>query len=100
MRRHIARTKTQNNKGSTIRYSCSFSFFYLSFFYIMQANRRRNFTAPRLLKEKETARDSDSDGDNIPFSELKKKVRTESRGVTVKKTTFRLVWDRQRMQHH
>jgi hypothetical protein len=47
----------------------------------MQANRRRKFKAPRLLKSKETARESDSDGDSIPFSELKEKVRAERQGV-------------------
>ncbi len=46
----------------------------------MQANRRRKFKAPRVLKAKETVLDSDSDGDNIPFSELKEKVRAERSG--------------------
>jgi hypothetical protein len=46
----------------------------------MQANRRRKFKATRLLKEKETARESESGGDNIPFSELKEKVRAEREG--------------------
>ena len=46
----------------------------------MQANRRRKFKAPRVLKAKETVLDSDSDGDNIPFSELKEKVRAERLG--------------------
>ncbi len=46
----------------------------------MQANRLRKFKAPRVLKDKQTARDSDSDGDNIPFSELKEKVREERIG--------------------
>jgi hypothetical protein len=43
----------------------------------MRANRNRKFKAPRLLKEKETARQSESDEDDIPFSELKEKVRAE-----------------------
>jgi hypothetical protein len=47
----------------------------------MQANIRRKFKAPRLLKGKETARESDSDEDNIPFSELNEKVRAERQGV-------------------
>ena len=46
----------------------------------MQANRRRKFKAPRVLKAKQTVLDSDSDGDNIPFSELKEKVRAERLG--------------------
>ena len=33
-----------------------------------------------MLKAKETVLDSDSDGDNIPFSELKEKVRAERLG--------------------
>ena len=32
------------------------------------------------MKEKDTARDSDSDGDNIPFSEMREKVRAETLG--------------------
>jgi hypothetical protein len=36
----------------------------------MQANRNRKFKASRLLKGKETARESDSDGNEVPFSEL------------------------------
>jgi hypothetical protein len=47
----------------------------------MQANRQRKFKAPRLLKGKDTTRDSDSDGDNIPFSELREKVRAETLGI-------------------
>jgi hypothetical protein len=43
----------------------------------MRANRGRKFKAPRLLKEKETARQSESDEDDIPFSELKEQVRAE-----------------------
>jgi hypothetical protein len=46
----------------------------------MRANRERKFKAPRLLKEKEIARQSDSDEDAIPFSELKEKVRAEGQG--------------------
>jgi hypothetical protein len=48
----------------------------------MQANRRRKFKAPRVLKAKQTVlhASSDSDGDNIPFSELKEKVRAERLG--------------------
>jgi hypothetical protein len=46
----------------------------------MKANRRRQFTAPRLLKEPKRARQSDSDEDDIPFSELKEKVVSERQG--------------------
>ena len=46
----------------------------------MKANRRRQFTAPRLLKEPDKARQSDSDEDDIPFSELKEKVVSERQG--------------------
>jgi hypothetical protein len=36
---------------------------------------KKPFKAPRqVLKEKETARQSESDEDDIPFSELKEKV--------------------------
>ena len=46
----------------------------------MRANRRRQFTAPRLLKEPERTRQSESDEDDIPFSELKEKVVSERQG--------------------
>jgi hypothetical protein len=46
----------------------------------MRANRGRNFKAPRLLKEKEIATQSERDGDDIPFSEIKEKVRAETKG--------------------
>ena len=46
----------------------------------MKANRRRQFTAPRLLKEPERTRQSESDEDDIPFSELKEKVVSERQG--------------------
>ena len=46
----------------------------------MRANREKKFKAPRLLKEKETARQSESDEDDIPFSELKEKLRAERQG--------------------
>ena len=46
----------------------------------MRANRGRKFKAPRLLKEKETARQSESDEDDIPFSEMREKVRAERQG--------------------
>jgi hypothetical protein len=56
----------------------------------MQANRRRKFKAPRLLKGKDKARDSDSDGDNMPFSELREKVREERQGVDCEEDNIRL----------
>jgi hypothetical protein len=46
----------------------------------MKANRRRRFTAPRLLKEPEKTRQSESDEDDIPFSVLKEKVVSERQG--------------------
>ena len=46
----------------------------------MRANRGRKFNAPRLLKEKETVKQSDSDDDDIPFSEMREKVRAETQG--------------------
>ena len=46
----------------------------------MRANRGRKFTAPRLLKEKDTAKQSESDDDDIPFSEIREKVRAETQG--------------------
>ena len=46
----------------------------------MRANRGRKFNAPRLLKDKETAKESESDGDDIPFSEIRQKVRAETKG--------------------
>lgn len=46
----------------------------------MKANRRRQFTAPRLLKEPERTRQSESDEDDIPFSELKEKAVSERQG--------------------
>jgi hypothetical protein len=42
---------------------------------------KKPFKAPRQVRnEKETARQSDSDEDTIPFSELKEKVRSERQG--------------------
>ena len=46
----------------------------------MRANRGRKFKAPRLLKEKEKATQSESDEDDIPFSEIREKVRAETKG--------------------
>ena len=46
----------------------------------MRANRGRKFNAPRLLKEKETAKQSESDDDDIPFSEIREKVTAETQG--------------------
>ena len=46
----------------------------------MRANRGRAFKAPRLLKDKETAKQSDSDEDDIPFSQIREKVRAETKG--------------------
>ena len=62
----------------------------------MQANRQRKFKAPRLLKGKDKARDSDSDGDNIPFMSSRQRLGPRDRGVIVMKTTFRSVRDRER----
>ncbi len=46
----------------------------------MRANRGRKFKAPRQLKGKETAKQSESDEDDIPFSEMREKVRAETKG--------------------
>jgi hypothetical protein len=46
----------------------------------MRANRGRKFNAPQLLNEKETAKQSESDDDDIPFSEIREKVRAETQG--------------------
>jgi hypothetical protein len=46
----------------------------------MRANRGRKFKAPRLLKDKETAKQDESDDDDIPFSEIIEKVRAETKG--------------------
>jgi hypothetical protein len=46
----------------------------------MRANRGRKFKAPRLLRAKETAKQSESDEDDIPFSAIREKVRAETKG--------------------
>jgi hypothetical protein len=45
----------------------------------MRANRGRKFKAPRLLKDKEPAKQNESDEDDIPFSEIREKVRAETK---------------------
>jgi hypothetical protein len=46
----------------------------------MRANRARHFKAPRLLKETERTRQSESDDDGPDWSELKEKVVSERQG--------------------
>ena len=52
----------------------------------MRANRGRKFKAPRLLKDKETAKQNESDEEDIPFSEIREMLEQRQRSVIMKKT--------------
>ena len=63
----------------------------------MRANRGRKFKAPRLLKDKETAKQNESDEEDIPFSEIREMLEQRQRSVIMKKT-FLLVKYEKRLE--